>query len=243
MQQWVETGSLGKKSTYGWDSQREVTFHQRDKEEANDYRYFPDPDLVPVDVDEVWLNEIKSSIGELPPARRLRYCQTCGLSAVDAAIIADDRPTADLYDAVVAAGADPKRACNLLLSHGKRLANEQGVSIGKLPISAERYAEVAKLIDASKVAASAAGAIFDHLMQADAPAEKVAQELGLMQISDTGSIDVAIDALFAANPKPLQDYQAGKQAALGALVGMVMKQGKGLNPKLVQERIKARVAG
>ena len=243
MQQWVETGSLGKKSTYGWDSQREVTFHQRDKEEANDYRYFPDPDLVPVDVDEVWLNEIKSSIGELPPARRLRYCQTCGLSAVDAAIIADDRPTADLYDAVVTAGADPKRACNLLLSHGKRLANEQGVSIGKLPISAERYAEVAKLIDASKVAASAAGAIFDHLMQADAPAEKVAQELGLMQISDTGSIDVAIDALFAANPKPLQDYQAGKQAALGALVGMVMKQGKGLNPKLVQERIKARVAG
>jgi len=241
MQQWIETGSLGKKSTYGWDSSREVTFHQRDKEEANDYRYFPDPDLPVVEVSDAWLAEIKASIGELPAARLKRYCEVCGLSAVDAAIIADDRATADFYDAIIAAGADAKRACNLLLSHGKRLANERGVSMGKLPITPVRFAEVAKLIDASKLAASAAGAVFDKLLEGDAPAEQVAGSLGLIQSSDTGAIDAAIDALIAQNPKSLQDYRAGKQAAFGSLMGMVMKSAKGLNPKLVQERMKAKL--
>ena len=242
LRQWEETGSLGKKSTYGWDSDREVTLHQRDKEEANDYRYFPDPDLVPVDVDEAWLSEIKASIGELPAARRSRYSKDLGLSPVDAAIIADDRPTAELYEAILAQGADPRRASNLLLSHGKRLANEHGLAIGKLSIKAQRFAEIAKMMDASKVAASAVGPIFDKLMQGDAPAEQIATELGLMQVSDTGAIDAAIDALLAQNPKPLQDYQAGKQAALGSLMGMIMKSAKGLNPKLVQERLKARIS-
>ena len=240
LQQWLNTGTLGKKSTYGWDADKQQTFHQRDKEEANDYRYFPDPDLPPVDVDDAWLAEIKSSIGELPAARRTRYVAVLGLSVIDAAIIADDKPTADLFQAVLAQGADARRACNLLLSHGKRLANEQGVSIGRLPIKPERFAELAKLMDQSKVSASAAGPIMDKLLEADAPAEQVAKDLGLMQVSDTGAIDEAIEALIAQNPKSLQDFQAGKQAALGALVGMVMKSARGLNPKLVQERLKAR---
>ena len=241
LRQWEETGNLGKKSTYGWDSSREITLHQRDKEEANDYRYFPDPDLVPVDVDDAWLSEIKASIGELPSARRLRYIQQLGLPPVDAANIADDRPTAEFYEAILAQGADPRRACNLLLSHGNRLANEHGLVIAKLPIKAQRYAEIAGLIDASKVAASAVGPIFDKLMQQDAPAQQLATELGLIQVSDTGAIDAAIDALLAQNPKPLQDYKAGKQAALGSLMGMVMKSAKGLNPKLVQQRLKERI--
>ena len=160
---------------------------------------------------------------------------------MDAAIIADDRATADFYDGITAAGADAKRACNLLLSHGKRLAKEQGVSIGKLPITPARFAEVAKLIDQNKLAASAAGAVFDKLLEGDAPAEEVAKSLGLIQSSDTGAIDAAIDALIASNSKSLQDYKAGKQAAFGSLMGMVMKNAKGLNPKLVQERMKAKL--
>ena len=241
LDQWIETGSLGKKSTYGWDSSREVTFHQRDKEEAQDYRYFPDPDLVPVDVDDAWLAEVETSIGELPAARRNRYCEKCGLSVIDSAIIADDRATAELFDAMLAHGADPRRACNLLLSHGKRLANEQGVSIGKLPITAHRFAEVAKLIEQNQISASSAGTVLEKLMEGDAPAQQVAEAMGLIQSSDTGPIDLAIDALVAQNPKPLQDFMGGKQAALGALVGMVMKNAKGLNPKVVQERLRSRL--
>ena len=240
--QWIETGALGKKSTYGWDDATERTYWQRDKEHESDYRYFPDPDLVPVEVDDAWLAELKAQIGELPAARRKRYVEAMGLSEVDAATLAGDRATGDFYEQTIAAGADPRRACNLLLSHGRRLANVRGVAMPQLGIRPQRIAEVATLIDQNKIAAGAAGAIFDKLVEQDAPAEKLAADLGLMQVSDTAPIDAAIDALIALNPKPMQDYRAGKQAALGALVGMVMKQAKGLNPKMVQERLKEKLA-
>ncbi len=130
---------------------------------------------------------------------------------------------------------------NLILSHGRRLANEKSDAAGEIGISPERFAEVARLIDQNKISASTAGAIFDKLRERDAPPKQLAAELGLMQVSDTGAIDAAIDAVIAANPKPLQDYRAGKQTAMGALVGMVMKNGKGLNPKMVQERLKEKL--
>jgi aspartyl-tRNA(Asn)/glutamyl-tRNA(Gln) amidotransferase subunit B len=241
IREWVDTGSLGKKSTYGWDESTESTFHQRDKEEAHDYRYFPDPDLVPVDVDDAWLSDLKSQIGEMPNVRRQRYMDALGLSPADAATLAGDRATGDYYEHAIKAGGDPKRVCNLILSHGRRLCNEKGCQLNELGILPERVAEIAKLIDASKVAPSAVGAIFDKLMEEDAPAEDVARSLGLIQQSDTGAIDAAIDAVIAQNPPALADVRAGKMQAMGALVGMVMKSAKGLNPKLVQERLKSKL--
>jgi aspartyl-tRNA(Asn)/glutamyl-tRNA(Gln) amidotransferase subunit B len=243
IRQWEETGALGKKSTYGWDDATEETYWQRDKEEANDYRYFPDPDLVPVEVSEEWLAELQSEIGELPAARRTRYVEKLGLPEADAATLAGDRATGDFYEAAIAAGGEPKRVANLLLAHGRRLANEQSKPMAELGILPARVAEIAKLVDANKIAASSAGAIFDRLLAKDAPAEQIAAELGLMQVSDTGAIDAAIDAVIAQNPKPLQDYRAGKMSAKGALVGMVMKNARGLNPKLVQERLEQRLSG
>src|SRR5882724_10976516 len=145
--QWQETGSLGKKSTYGWDESSETTFHQRDKEEANDYRYFPDPDLMPVIVNDAWLSELKSQIGELPAARHQRYTQKLKLSATDATTLSADRETGDLYDQTIAAGADPKRAANLLLSHARRLSNERNIPLGRLGLRANRLAELAQMID------------------------------------------------------------------------------------------------
>jgi aspartyl-tRNA(Asn)/glutamyl-tRNA(Gln) amidotransferase subunit B len=241
--EWEETGSLGKKSTYGWDEATGTTFHQRDKEEANDYRYFPDPDLVPVEVGEAGVNEIKAQVGELPQARRKRYVDVMGLSPIDAATLAGDRETGDFYEAILKSGADAKRASNLLLSHGKRLSNIKARPIAQLGITPERFAEVAKLMDGNKIAASSAGAILDKLVEEDAPAEKIASDLGLMQVSDTTAIDAAIDTMIASNPKSLVDYKAGRTAALGSLVGMVMKSGKGLNPKMVQERLKEKLGG
>ncbi|MBV8781396.1 MAG: Asp-tRNA(Asn)/Glu-tRNA(Gln) amidotransferase subunit GatB [Phycisphaerae bacterium] len=240
---WEDTGSLGRKSTFGWDETRGETFLQREKEEANDYRYFPDPDLVPVEVNEDWLTELKSQIGELPAARRKRYVEAIGLSPVDAAILASDRATGDFYEQAIAAGGDAKRVGNLLLSHGRRLSNLQNKPLASLGISPQRFAEVAQLIDANTISISSAGPIFDHLYKSDGSPAAIAGELGLTQVSDTSAIDAAINQMIAANPKPLSDFRAGKQSAMGALVGMVMKNGKGLNPKLVQERLKGRLSG
>ena len=239
--QWVETGSLGRKSTFGWDEGRGVTFLQREKEEAHDYRYFPDPDLVPVEVDDAWLDQVRSQVGELPAARRQRYIDSLGLSPTDAGILTADRATAEFYESAIAAGADSKRLGNLILSHGKRLSNERSRPLAELGIAPRRFAEIANLIDQNKVAASAAGALFDKLVDQDQDVEQLASQLGLTQVSDTGAIDAAIEQLLSQNPKPLQDYRAGKQAAFGALVGMVMKNAKGLNPKIVQDRLKQKL--
>lgn len=241
--QWIETGSLGKKSTYGWDERTETTYWQRDKEEADDYRYFPDPDLVPVDVDDAWLTQIKSSVGELPGARRKRYVGALGLSAADAATLAGDRETGEFYEQAIAAGGEPKRVSNLILSHGRRLANEKAVPLSRIGIAPQRFAQIAKMIDANQVSANSAGAIFDRLSQSDAEPEKIASELGLTQVSDTSAIDAAIDSVLSTNPRPLQDYKAGRQQAFNALFGMVMKNAKGLNPKMVQEQLRKKLDG
>jgi aspartyl-tRNA(Asn)/glutamyl-tRNA(Gln) amidotransferase subunit B len=239
---WQETGDLGKKSTYGWDESTGSTYWQRDKEEAQDYRYFPDPDLVPVEVDQAWLSDLKSEIGELPAARLKRYIDALALPPSDAAALAADRETGNLLDATISFGANPKRVANLILSHGRRLANERGTSLGALNLSPQRLAEVAALIDQAKLApAEPAGKLLERLLDQDAPAEQIATDLGLIQSSDSSTIDAAIDALLAQNPRPVQDYKAGKQVALGAMVGMIMKSTKGLSAKVVQERLKEKL--
>jgi aspartyl-tRNA(Asn)/glutamyl-tRNA(Gln) amidotransferase subunit B len=240
--EWVETGSLGRKSTYGWDEASGRTFHQRDKEEANDYRYFPDPDLLPVVVDEAWLNYLKGRIGELPAARRQRYVEKLGLSEKDAAVLTADKASGDFFDAIVSAGLEPKRAGSLMEAL-RELCNEAGSSLAALPVAPNRIAEIGRLAEAKKIAAGkeTAKAVIKRLLEKDSPAEDVARELGLIQSSDTGPIDAAIDALLAQNPKSLQDYKAGKQQALGALVGMVMKSSKGLSAAAVKERLVERL--
>ena len=240
--EWELTGSLGKKSTYGWDEISGSTFHQRDKEEANDYRYFPDPDLVPVEVDDAWIAQLKSEIGEMPAVRRKRYIDALGLSPVDAAILSTDRATGDYFEQVLAGGIDPRRASTLMEAL-REMANEQNLPATKLGIAPHRLAEIAELVNISKLAASkeVAKKVIAAIAQTDQPAEQAATTLGLIQSTDTGPVDSAIDALIAQNPKSLQDYQAGKIAALGALVGMVMKSGKGFNPKVVQERLKGKL--
>jgi aspartyl-tRNA(Asn)/glutamyl-tRNA(Gln) amidotransferase subunit B len=242
IRQWEETGELGRKSTYGWDEPSESTFHQRDKEEANDYRYFPDPDLVPVEPSDEWVAEIKGQIGELPAARRKRYVGALGLSEKDAAILAGDREIGDFFEQVIAGGAEAKRASTLMEAL-REMSNEKSVPLMKLGVKPVRVAEIAALVVGGKVAASkeTAKKIIDALAQSDRPAEQAAADLGLIQSTDTGAIDAAIDALIAQNPKSLQDYKGGKLTALGSLVGMVMKSGKGLNAKLVQEQLKKRL--
>ena len=258
VKQWEETGNLGKKSTYGWDEETQTTFHQRDKEEADDYRYFPDPDLVPVEVSEIWLSELKAQVGELPRARRKRYVEVLGLAEKEANALAADKRTGDFFDAIVKGGAEAKRAGTLIESL-REVANDQGKRIDDIGIEPSFVSEIAQLVQAGKIAASKeiAKQILNAKMaalsgtlaevasatgSASASAEQVATNLGLIQSTDTGAIDAAIDALIAQNPPALADFKGGKQAAMGSLVGMVMKGGRGLNAKLVQERLRDRLA-
>src|SRR5947199_348689 len=153
LHEWQERGSLGKKSTYGWDESTGRTFHQRDKEEADDYRYFPDPDLVPVEVDDVWIANLKSEIGEMPAIRRRRYVEVLGLKEKDAALLAGDRETGNFFDAVLAAGAAPPRA-SALMEALRELANESGTVAVRLGVTPGRVAEIARLVTENKIAAS-----------------------------------------------------------------------------------------
>ncbi len=243
--QWVETGSLGKKSTYGWDEPTESTFHQRDKEEADDYRYFPDPDLVPVEVSESWLMELKSQIGELPAARKKRYVEALGLSVADANTLAGDRETGNFYEVALKGAKDPKRVSNLLINVLATLANKKSTPVYGLGILPANLTEVANLIDQNQIAASSALPLFEKALTsgliAPATMADLAKDLGLIQSTDTGPVDAAIDVLIAENGKTLQDYKGGKQSALGGLIGAVMKSGKRFNPKIVAERLKAKL--
>ncbi len=237
LHEWAETGWLGRKSTRGWDEASEATFLQREKEEAQDYRYFPDPDLCPVVVDEVWLTELKGQIGELPAAREKRYLEYLKLAPKDVEWLTAQRATGDYLDALVSAGVEPKRACNII--EALREIEAMG------HVTPERAMQVSRLIESGKVAANkdTTKAILRKMAEAQSiPAAQAATELGLMQSSDTGAIDAAIDALLAQKPKAMDDFKAGKQQALGALVGAVMKSTKGLSAKLVQERLRERLS-
>ena len=245
---WEQTGDLGRKSTYGWDDQTETTFMQRTKEEADDYRYFADPDLVAVEVDDAWLMELKSQIGELPRARRQRYVAKLGLNEKDAATLAGDKATGDLFDGIVAGGAEAKRASSLIEAI-REVASAQGKRIGDLGIAPAFLSELAQLVTQGKLAASKeiAKQVVSHKLMnppsINSSAEEIATQLGLIQSTDTAGVDAAIDAVLAMNPPALADFKAGKQTAIGALVGMTMKQAKGLNAKVVQERLRAKIGG
>jgi aspartyl-tRNA(Asn)/glutamyl-tRNA(Gln) amidotransferase subunit B len=196
---------------------------------------------MPVEVSDQWLMELKSKVGELPAARRARYINALGFSPIDAATLAGDRATGDFFEQTVAAGATAKRAGNLVINVLATLANERSTRVSDLGIDPHRVAKVAMMMDANQIAAASALPLLRQLANTDAEVESAAQKLGLLQSSDTGAVDAAIDALLAQNPKPVEDYKAGKQAAMGALVGMVMKSVKGLNPKVVQERLRAKL--
>ena len=195
-----------------------------------------------MEVDDAWLAGLKAQIGELPAARRKRYIEELGMSEADATILAPDRATGDFFEEVVAAGAEPRRAVTLMETL-REMSNESGTPLQELkirPQSPVGDCRAGRAEEDRRQQGDRQGSAGCALSGSEASAEEAAKRIGLIQVSDGGAIDAAIDALVAQNPKALQDFKAGRQAALGALVGMVMKNGKGLNPKLVQEQLKKR---
>jgi aspartyl-tRNA(Asn)/glutamyl-tRNA(Gln) amidotransferase subunit B len=236
----VERGEVmqsGNKKTFGWDDVKEVTVLQREKEEAHDYRYFPDPDLVPVVVNEKWLGEIKARLCELPLKMQDRFVSQYGLSDYDASVLTIDKATAEYFDSAVKASGDAKRVCNLITQTGLKIANERGCDVAQLGIEPERLAELAKITDAGQISATAAVTIFGKMMESKEQPGEIAEKLNLLQKSDAGELEKIVDEVIAANPQAVEDAKSGdkkSKKAHGFLMGQVMQKTKGTaNPQVV----------
>jgi aspartyl-tRNA(Asn)/glutamyl-tRNA(Gln) amidotransferase subunit B len=242
LDEFIETGKvmeMGSKTTRGWDDEQEVTVLQREKEEAHDYRYFPEPDLVPVELTPEWLQKIRSRLCELPLQRQMRYVQQYKLSDYDAGVLTADRSTAEFFDEAVRAGGEPKRVCNLLTQTGLKVANEKGCSVNDLGVTAQSVARLAHMIEAGTVSASSSVQIFEAMVQTGKEPDVLAEELNLIQKSDTGELEAVVDQVLAENPNAVEDVTGGgkkSKKAQGFLLGQVMQKTKGqANPKVAAE--------
>jgi aspartyl-tRNA(Asn)/glutamyl-tRNA(Gln) amidotransferase subunit B len=238
---------MGNKSTRGWDDAKEVTVLQREKEEAHDYRYFPDPDLVPVEISDARLNEIKSRLCELPLQRKLRYIKEYGLGYYDAGVLTAERATSDFFEKTIKIRNEPKLVCNLITQHCLRLANQKGCSIDKIGISPEQVSQLTKMIVLGEASATAATSITN--IMATSPGqnpEQIAFQHNLLQKSDAGELEKIVDEVLKDNPQALADFKAGGKKsgkARGFLLGQVMQKTKGrANPAVAAEILDKKLA-
>jgi aspartyl-tRNA(Asn)/glutamyl-tRNA(Gln) amidotransferase subunit B len=242
-----KTIEMGNKSTRGWDDVNQVTVLQREKEEAHDYRYFPDPDLLPVTVDEEWLGRIRKRMCELPLEKQTRYVTEYGLTDYDAGVLTAERETAEFFEAAVKAGGEVKRVCNLVCQVGLKLAHEAGIGIGGLGISAESVAELSKMIETGVVNASAGDRIMAEAAESGKGPGEIAKELNLLQQNDAGELESIVEAAMAENPQAVEDAASGGKKsgkARGFLLGQVMQRSKwSANPKVVSEILNKKLQG
>jgi aspartyl-tRNA(Asn)/glutamyl-tRNA(Gln) amidotransferase subunit B len=219
----LESGGAVVQETRGWSEAEQRTFAQRSKEFAEDYRYFPEPDLPPLELDQAWIEELRSALPEMPGARRSRLVSEHGLPAADAAQIADNRELADLFESTVKLGADPKPTANWIIG--------EVAPSGKVPPAAH-LAEIVKLVAGGGITRDQGREVLsESLSSGRSPADIVA-ERGFAQDSDESSVRAIVEAVIAANPRAVEDYRAGKKQALGALMADLRKRAPQANPKV-----------
>lgn len=242
-QEVLEDGGHVVQETRTFDPARGITLSMRSKENAHDYRYMPEPDLPPIVTSEETIEKYRSELPELPDARRARLEKEYGLSDYDAGIITSSRAMAEYFDAVVATGADPKLAANWIMGDLAKNLNEDGIDITKSPVSAERLGKMIGLIMKDTISGKIAKKVFKEMWTNEDDPEKIVKDKGLVQITDTGAIEAAVDAAIAANPKAVAEYKGGKKKAIGALVGQVMKATRGkANPQMVNKMLVEKLA-
>lgn len=237
----LEAGGKIERETRLYDADKDETRSMRSKELSNDYRYFPDPDLLPLSISEAFIERIRGELPELPDARQERYTSTLGLSVADAVAISSDIDRADYFDACLAAGADAKQSANWMMGELSAYLNKHNVSISRSPISPAVLAQVIARVDDGTLSSKTAKTLFDALWGAE-PAgniDELIEKLNLAQLSDDGALSKIVDDLIAANPKQFDELRSGKEKMLGFFVGQVMKatQGKA-NPQQVNQIIR-----
>ena len=237
----LEEGGQVVQETRLYDPDKNVTRSLRSKEDAHDYRYFPDPDLLPLELDDAFLEECRKSIPELPDAKRKRY-EMMGISPANAGVLTAEVETAGWFDALLSNDVDPKQAANWVVAELFGALNRLGVSIAESPVSPAHAAGLLKLVADGTISGTIAKTVFEKMLDSGDPADAIVEREGLKQTSDTGAIDAEIDKVLAANADKVAEYKAGKEQLFGFFVGQTMKAMAGkANPKLVNERLRAKL--
>jgi aspartyl-tRNA(Asn)/glutamyl-tRNA(Gln) amidotransferase subunit B len=238
----IEEGGEVRQETRLFDANRGVTRSMRSKEHAHDYRYFPDPDLLPLEFDDAYVEGIRATMPELPDAKKARLIAQHGLSAYDAGVLVAERETADFYEAV-AKGRDPKLAANWVISELFGQLNRIGRTTADSPVSAAALGGLIDLIADGTISGRIAKDVFTEMVDSGKSAADIVEAKGLRQVSDSGAIDQAIDKVLAANADKVAEYKGGKEKLFGFFVGQVMKATGGkANPALLNQRLKAKLA-
>lgn len=239
----LEDGGRVEQATVLFDPDSGETRMMRSKEDAHDYRYFPDPDLLPVRIADEQIERIRSEMPELPAAMKARFVEAFGVSSYDAALLTGSRATAEYFEAVAQASGQGKLAANWVNGEIAARLNREGKDIAECPIAAERLTGLIQRIADNTLSSKLAKQVFDALWESDLSADAIIERDGLKQVSDVGAIEKMVEEAIAANPKAVEEYRAGKEKALNALAGQVMKASKGkANPAQVQDILKQKLA-
>ncbi len=239
----LEGGDKVIQETRLYDSDNNTTRPMRSKEEANDYRYFPDPDLLPVDLDDSFIEQVRQTLPELPDEKKKRFMSDFGLSAYDADAVTSSKPLADYYEAVVeASGNEAKLSANWIIGELSGALNKANLSINDTPLSATMLGGMIKRISDDTISGKIAKQVFEAMWNGDGDADTIIESKGLKQVTDTAAIEKIIDDIIAASPQQTQQYRAGKEKLFGFFVGQTMKQTQGkANPKQVNEILKKKL--
>jgi aspartyl-tRNA(Asn)/glutamyl-tRNA(Gln) amidotransferase subunit B len=240
----LESGGRLTQETRLWDDRAMETRVMRSKEEAHDYRYFPEPDLPPLIVSSEFIESVRREMPELPESRRNRFIQEYDLSFADASQLISERSLADYFEDTVKTCGNARGAANWIRSELLRELEAAGLSAAESPVTPEKLGALIRLIDEGKISGKQGKDVLVEMFKTGKGADAIIKEQGLVQLSDTGEIDSLIDEVIAANPDPLASYRAGKEALFGFFVGQVIKASKGkANPKIVNERLRAKLKG
>ncbi|MDG2195784.1 MAG: Asp-tRNA(Asn)/Glu-tRNA(Gln) amidotransferase subunit GatB [SAR324 cluster bacterium] len=227
-----------------WDSVKKNTYSMRSKEEAHDYRYFPDPDLPVVRISSDFVEQIRNQLPELPDAKKQRFMESFGLSTYDAEVLVADKQVAEFFEEVVAAKADPKLVCNWISGELMRLMNENKVDISNVGIPAESLASLIQFLQEGSISGKIAKTVFDEMVQSGKDPATIIEFRGLKQVSDKGALRVLLEKLLTDNPKQVEQYRVGKTQIKGFFVGQVMKETKGqANPQVVNQLLEELLNG
>ncbi|MBI5503787.1 MAG: Asp-tRNA(Asn)/Glu-tRNA(Gln) amidotransferase subunit GatB [Deltaproteobacteria bacterium] len=231
-----------------WDADRGVTRSMRSKEEAHDYRYFPEPDLLPLVIDDAWIERVRSELPELPDARRARFVAAYGLSDYDSGVLTASKELADWFEAAVAAHDNPKALANWITSDVLRVANESSAEgetdFSKLPFAPGHLAALVRLIDDGTISGKIAKTVFSKMVESGEEPQAIVAREGLVQVTDESAIAAVVDRVVAANADKVAEYRSGKDKLFGFFVGQVMKESHGkANPALVNRMLKERLDG
>ena len=234
------SGGEVEQETRRFDEPSGETILMRSKEEANDYRYFPEPDLPPIHISDDWIEEVRASIPEMPDKRRERYTQDWGIPAYDAGVLTQTKEMSDFYDATVAAGADPKLAANWLMGEVNAYLNSKQVELSDTALTPEHLATMIKLIEDETISSKIAKKVFKEIITNDTEPKTWVESKGMVQLSDSAKLQPIIDEVLDNNEQSIEDFKNGKDRAIGFLVGQIMKKTRGMaNPKMVNKLLMA----